>query len=315
MASSKLQVTRSSRSRPPHVPTHGTRRELLVSEQKYRQVSLELLESRAENRLLHLKCHQNKRELAELVQERETLYQRNAALRAELEVARASIRHLQRGERRRLGAPAKQVLMLTDGRETHGSAQEGDEGRLAASRRCNATPVSKVRWSLSLSTDDMSAASDNIESASLGPLLPELLENISVSLTVTVSQWVRGMNEWCSPDIKDGLVIPFLLQALFSLCYEFIEAKHRDLVAPFWDGLAEASAKQETRMPADTADFLYHHLSRHRHTLFPLSGASLKTAIKKITLALSLRWVTLPSTLTNGLFLCCVIRGSRWHCC
>ena len=305
----------------------------LRKEQGERRASLEVLEIRSINRTLDQQHRQDQREVARLAHERAELLRTNVTLRAELDEARASLKYLRRqsgGESvsKALGN-SRQTTQSPTPSEGNRSFPDTKKGDLVERYQagiyccCSPTTASAVRGvrnperntetscndssynsSIETSCND-SSYNSSIENASSTEadfgasepeyLLPELIEQVHSSLTGTVSRWVKAMQADCCPQIKQALVLPWLLHKLFYLCSELIEEKRQEVSTLFVGGVeCEPGSKEKaTTMSLDASEFMLRHLRRNRQTLFPLAGDRLRVAVDKIMMALAYRWVNL----------------------
>ena len=128
--------------------------------------------------------------------------------------------------------------------------------------------------------------------AGQGPELPDLLEAARLSLTGTVSGWLKGMQAACSEGLRQALVLPWLLHKLFYLSTELIDERREELLNIFVGGgaAAAAAAAAEGAREEESA-YMLRHLRRHYRTVFPLSGDNLRTAVHNVMMALAHRCV------------------------
>lgn len=306
--------------RQPQLPG-GMEQERLVRGQQQRQLSLELLEVKALNRALSLQFRQGQYEIADMAHKGKELQRSNSALLTRIDESRALLDQFRREERRLSDALAKQAVLLMTEREARRNAEEEVERcRMALGAapissssvppvECSSksgTAISNVAAEGSKATDSparsKSSASDTTDN---GPSLPELSAKVRLSLTGTVSTWIMDMQAACSSEIKEALVLPWLLQKLFYLCTELIEDRREDLVDLYLGGGdgAEHDDRMSTKLSAEASEFLHRHLRRHHKTLFPLSGPGQRIAIDKIMMALAYRCGPRPSSSTKLLYL------------
>ena len=292
----------------------------LRKEQGERRASLEVLEIRSINRTLDQQHRQDQREVARLAHERAELLRTNVTLRAELDEARASLKYLRRqsgGESvsKALGN-SRQTTQYPTPSEGNRSFPDTKKGDLVERYQagiyccCSPTTASAVRGVRNPERNTETSCNDSsynssIENASSTEadfgasepeyLLPELIEQVHSSLTGTVSRWVKAMQADCCPQIKQALVLPWLLHKLFYLCSELIEEKRQEVSTLFVGGVeCEPGSKEKaTTMSLDASEFMLRHLRRNRQTLFPLAGDRLRVAVDKIMMALAYRWVNL----------------------
>lgn len=270
----------------------------LKEEQGQRRASLELLEIQSLNRALDQQHRQDQREVARLAHERAELLRTNMTLRSELDEARASLKYLRLSK-----ALDKQAAQSASSRNAR---HEAEEELYRADAYCStptATETVVVRGGVRDSETDCNDSSvGSVENASstetetsedYACLLPELVEHVHSSLTGTVSRWVKGMQAACCPEIKQALVLPWLLHKLFYLCSELIEEKRQEVATLFLAGVVCEAGKEQATMGVEASESMHRHLRRHQLTLFPLSGDSLRVAVDKIIMALAYRWVNL----------------------
>lgn len=124
--------------------------------------------------------------------------------------------------------------------------------------------------------------------AGQGPELPDLLEAARLSLTGTVSGWLKGMQAACSEGLRQALVLPWLLHKLFYLSTELIDERREELLNIFVGGGAAAAAEGARE---EESAYMLRHLRRHYRTVFPLSGANLRAAVHNVMMALAHRCV------------------------
>ena len=275
----------------------------LDEEQGQRRASLKLLEIRSMNRALDQQHRHDQREVARLAHERAELLRSNMTLRSELDEARASLKYLRFSK-----ALDKQVAHSTGKRNARHDAEEEQLERYRADVYCSTPTTTEtvvVRGGARDSETDCNDSSvGSIENASSTTetdmsedhacLLPELVKHVHSSLTGTVSRWVKGMQAACCQEIKQALVLPWLLHKLFYLCSELIEEKRQEVATLFLAGLVcEPGKKEQATMGVDASESMHRHLRRHQLTLFPLSGDRLRGAVDKIIMALAYRWVKL----------------------
>ena len=127
--------------------------------------------------------------------------------------------------------------------------------------------------------------------AGQGPELPDLLEAARLSLTGTVSGWLKGMQAACSEGLRQALVLPWLLHKLFYLSTELIDERREELLNIFVGGGAAAAAEGARE---EESAYMLRHLRRHYRTVFPLSGDNLRTAVHNVMMALAHRCVGVP---------------------
>lgn len=274
----------------------------LREEQGQRRASLELLEMQSLNRMLDEQHRQDQREVARLAHERAELLRANISLRSELDEARASLKYLRSQEGRLSKALDKQAAQSTGKRNARHEAEEQQLARHRADVYCS-TPattetvvVSGGVWNPETDYNDSSVGS--IENASTTEtemsedytfLLRELVEHVHSSLTGTVSRWVKGMQAACCPEIKQALVLPWLLHKLFYLCSELIEEKRQEVATLFLAGVVCEPGQEQAAMGVYASESMHRYMRRHQLTLFPLSGDSLRVAVDKIIMALAYR--------------------------
>lgn len=274
--------------------------EQMMHEQEQRRLTLELLEVQSINRTLELQHRRCQREVSQLTQERVQREHSNAALRAELNDAKATIKRLRHEERRLSNALAKQAVVLTREMDIRRNAEETLARSQAALGELKTAARTGV-WGDS-SVDEISNNSDSCAGSSseklpadgvmdTGPFLPELEQHVRSCLAGPVSRWVQDMQAACSQVLNEAPVLPWLLQKLFFLCTELIDERRQELTTVFIGGGAESAADEDKDMGDATADFMHTHLRRHHLTLFPLSGSKLKDAVETIMMALAYRCV------------------------
>lgn len=257
------------------------------------------------NRALDQQHRQDQREVARLAHERAELLRSNMTLRSELDEARASLKYLRFSK-----ALDKQVAQSTGKRNARHDSEKEQLERCRSDVFCSTSTTTEtvlVRGGAGDSETDCNDSSvGSIENASSTTeteicedhtcLLPELVEHVHSSLTGTVSRWVKGMQAACCQEIKQALVLPWLLHKLFYLCSELVEEKRQEVATLFLAGLVCEPGKKEraqATMGVDASESLHRHLRRHQLTLFPLSGDRLRGAVDKIIMALAYRWVNL----------------------
>ncbi|CAM9903226.1 unnamed protein product [Pylaiella littoralis] len=111
------------------------------------------------------------------------------------------------------------------------------------------------------------------------PLLPKVLEEAKLSLTNTMSRWLKGMHSACSPEVRRALVLPWLLHKLFYLSTELIDAKRDELRSSCVTQVVEGASFDESAF--------VDHLRSNYLSAFPLGGDSQKTATHDVMMALA----------------------------
>ena len=272
----------------------GTDHDRLMRDQEQRRLSLELLEVRSTKRSLELQHRQARRDLANLRDERAELLRSNTSLEKDLSETRADLSRLRHEQRQLTEIYKKQAVLLSIERDIRRDVEE----ELERCREAIPAPkiARKVSWSDTI--DEISNNSDSsIEPAPAevnGPQLHDLLEQVRSSLTGTVSSWVKGMLAACAREIKEALILPWLLHKLFFLCSELIQDRREDLINVFAGGKLEPNCGRAvvdsiSQLDAATAEFMHRHLRRHHLTLFPLSRDTLPAAVDKVMMALAQR--------------------------
>lgn len=274
----------------------GVEHERLLRNKETRQMSLELLEARSNKRSFDLEHRHDRRELAELRHEKEELLRSRASLEKELGEAIADLKRLRHKQWKLSEAFKKQAVLLSIEKDIRKDVEEELERCRASMSTSKPKIVRRVSWSDTV--DEISNNSDSstepILGGPTGPLLHELLEHVRSSLTGTVSRWVKGMLAACAREIKEALILPWLLHKLFFLCNELIQSKREELINVFLGGRLESMGENaigniDAHLDPTTAEFMHRHIRRHHLTLFPLTGDELKSAINKVMKALAKR--------------------------
>lgn len=259
----------------------------------------EVFELRSRTSNLKLQHHQDQTEIDELSEERAELRCSNALLWTELKEARVAIDYYQYEKGRLSEALARQAELLASERKAGEKAEQELEGyyRTSNEQKALMPKLSGTETTVEIGSNSSIATGRNelvpVCVEETDPFLPDLVERVHESLLGTVSLWVKGMQVAFSTETKEALVLPWLLQKLFFLCAKLIDEKREELVTIFLGGIGEGVAEQGATkcMPADTSEFMYRHLRLHHRTLFPLSGASLRSATEKIVRVLAQWWV------------------------
>lgn len=112
------------------------------------------------------------------------------------------------------------------------------------------------------------------------PTLPEVVETVRRTLTITVSTWLEDAVEVLAPSgIGDDHLLQFVLIQLCQLCVEVVES-HREEVVSIFLGKVEGLTEQD--MDDESSHFMRQHLRRHYQTLFPLENSARAKAARGV---------------------------------